>query len=173
MMRETLDEVIDRVAGEMTAVASEPEFTARLESRLAVPSSRAPLWSVTVPVMAAVLVAAVVISTGRRSDAPARDEIPIASDTTRSAPVETSAARAGAVPAVAPALVPAQPRHRARVEVIEPQVPAIAALGAPDVLTVDLLNVQSLTIAPVEFGHLDMADLEVRDIGTEGEFKEQ
>ena len=56
---------------------------------------------------------------------------------------------------------------------IEPAVTPIAALIAPESLNVDDLSFTSLTIAPVEFGHLGLASLEVRELDTSSEPKEQ
>ncbi len=168
MNRETLDEAIDRVASGLTAVPPDPGFARRLDTRLAANSSGLSV-SMGASAIATLVVAAVVISLNRPPDAPSPG-----------APSLPAAVTSSSAPAIsAPAIVtsPVAPGRQAspspRAEVIEPFVPALAALPTPELLNVDALTLESLTIAPVELGELDFARLEVRDIAAIGESKEQ
>ena len=170
MTRETLDEAIDRVASALTAVPPDPGFARRLETRLEARSSGLPLW-IGASAIATVIVAAVAISLNWQPRAPSiEDRSRPAAVASSSGPAVSSAAIV--IPAVA-AERRADASGRPRAEVIEPFVPAIAALSTPELLNVDALAFESLTIAPVEFGELDLASLEVRDLGATGESKEQ
>jgi hypothetical protein len=113
------------------------------------------------------VVAAVVISLNRPPDAPS----PVA-PSLPAAVTSSSAPAISAATIVTPPVAPWRPASP-RAEVIDPFVPALAPLPTPELLNVDALALESLTIAPVEFGELDLPSLEVRDIAATGESKEQ
>lgn len=168
MTRETLDEAIDRVASALTAVPPDPGFARRLDTRLTANSSGLSVW-MGASAIAMVVVAAVVISLNQPPDVPS-PVAPLRPAAVTSSEPPAISATAIVTPPVAPGRqAPASPLA----EVIDPFVPALAALPTPELLNVDALTLESLTIAPVEFGELDLASLEVRDIAAIGESKEQ
>lgn len=166
MMRETMDEAIDRVAAAMTAVPADPGFAARVDARLATRASVAWRWVALPGAAAAVVVAAIAFvlpgndEAARSRPQPARAALPSAAMPVRVIP-----------PPVAALMRPAavrrdgvRPQRDLAAEEDEVFVTRIAALPAPDPLSVDALSLESLSIAPVDVANLDLPVIGVGDI---------
>jgi hypothetical protein len=178
---ETVDETIDRIAAAMTAVPSDPGFAVRLDARLDAEPSRTALGLGTargkalhaIAAAAAAIVVAVItrgVLLEHPAPLPGRPDMLVAAVDWPDVPLSTEL-----VAPVAPASSSrtTRPRRRPDPDRFEPTVPQIAALAAPEALNVDDLSFTSLTIAPVELGHLDLANLEVRQLEAAGDPKEQ
>jgi hypothetical protein len=161
---ERIDETIDRVASELTAVPPDLSFSARLRERLPDPRRR------TTPLLLASAIAALVIAIAmfaryapssppqsppaRAGLAPARDETTIASGPVTSVPdprADTSGdetvGKRGTLAIDLPGMTPA-----------EVDSPVLAAL------VVDELNVDAVDVAPLDITTIEISDI---DIGQE------
>ena len=157
MTNDTLDEAIDRVAATMTAVSADDGFHARFDAQLRAARRFELPW---IGLAAATAAAAAIFVALNLSS------------TTSPLPVVSTPSVASAIPVV-PDVKPstAAPIEElnttsvppARIDVVR-VVPMIAALPHPAEIGVDDLSLNSLTIAPVEVGLLDLANLEVTGI---------
>lgn len=177
MIRETLDEAIDRVAAAMTAVPARPvhreigEGPHREIGKIREFTFLPKLAGLPVLLVAAatVLLAVLVLDRPREMEpAVLESTLPRVNEAARAAPVAPVVETAAPVPA----------RREGTVhEVVEPHIPprpAIAALTEPSGLTVGELNLESLAIAPVEVTDLeDLPSLELSALETirPGEFR--
>ena len=172
-VRERLDETIDRVAAMLTAVPADPGFTERLAPRLVDRGHGSRTgWLMTAAAAAAAIVIAIVFSNGRDERASAPQEAMVTGSPTAPALVERGTAATAQVPTVEP---PSAPRDQAVArseDLEEPRPPSIAALPAPDGIGVDTLHLEALAVMPVDVGEIDLASLEVRQIGGFEESKE-
>lgn len=169
MIRETLDESIDRVATRLTIVPADPEFGTRLETRLERASFRMTPWMVAASMAAAVLVVAAALSF---------DRVPIPEEgrhsvTAAAQPPPPMALNASEVVQQANAVMEvAAGAIRQSVPAAEP-VASIPALALPETLRVEELTLVPLTITPVtDLGLLELGPLELRDIDATVESKE-
>lgn len=152
-MHETLDETIDRVAGEMSAVADDPGLTARVRERM---NGRRRVWLM--PTLAAASVAGIVVIAAALW--PRAEPIPAPPRTSHELAANVAAPTVERVTSPAlegGTLVPSQPAMvDADVEPVEPAPLAIAELtiaplAMPDVAEIAPLQVENLEIAGMEF----------------------
>jgi hypothetical protein len=164
---ETLDETIDRIAGEMTAVSADPAFADRVRPRLS--DGHRPLF---VPVLApATIVSAVVIAIvlWPQNESPARADrelvagsvAPMASlpATVFSALTRLPPRLQGGTFLAADSGAPAAPHGPAvadaQVESAGPDPLAIAELAIPPAVSPDAVSVAPLDVARLEVPELD------------------
>ena len=168
-VRETLDETIDRVAATLTAVPADPGFSERLAPRLA---GRGDGWSnrwlFAAAAAAAVVVLALVVSDRRDQGGTAPQSAPrnaiVSSPTVAPGPVNAAPAVAAEEPMIEQAVLAAAPAPEFIGSDVE-RPPAIAALAAPEGIGVDTLQLEALHVTPVDVGEIDIASLEIREIG--------
>lgn len=150
-MRETLDEAIDRVASTLTAVSADSRLADRLDTRLDERRSRAPIWLMAATATS-VLLATLLMNRPWDVQRPAIEspsKAMTASAAGPSATIEVS------IPIEVGTSTPSsQTRHASRELVMAP-APTIAALTGPPSLSVDELQLESLTITPVDVVHLE------------------
>lgn len=180
MMRETIDESIDRVAAAMTAVPADPGFAARVDARLATPHASVAWpwiwqWIAAPAAAAAVLAAAIVFGpAGRDEDEAAlrpqgaQALLPATAGPVQAVPLQASAH----MQSTGGASARARPGEHVEDEADDPFATRIAALSAPAALSIDALSLESLSIAPVDVADLDLPEIEVGDMPG-GEPKEQ
>ncbi len=167
MTHETLDEMIDRIAGEMTAVSADPGFADRVRPRLS--DRRRPLYAQVLA--AATVVSAVVIASmlWPQNESPARADrelvggsvAPIASlpATVFSASTRLSPRpERGTFPA-AGGVAPVAPHNaavaEAEVESAGPDPLAVAELAIPPAVRPDAVSIVPLDVARLEVPELD------------------
>jgi hypothetical protein len=159
---EHIDETIDRVAAELTAVPADPGFSARLRDQLAHRQHHSARWALA-SATAAVLVAAVVVL--RFYSAPPEDAasgIVIASRGIGAGPVELPLG--GLVGSVRAGLVSAAP-EAGTLPMAPSDSEGEALASEPGALTVSPLVVEPvnlpavLDIAPLEVPHLEIVEI--------------
>jgi hypothetical protein len=166
---ERLDETIDRVAAHLTMVPADPGLAGRIAAQL----EREPRFAWPRLAMASVAVAAVVAAfvfvnnarqapavdvahhatTSPKADEPAQQPADVASARMSPAPSNTATVARRAVGIALPSA-----------EDLLPEMPQLASLASPVTIDVMVLPTDTLTIEPVDFAPLDVADLAVRDI---------
>lgn len=178
-VHETLDERIDRVAAALTAVPADPGFGERLAPRLA---GQGREWGnrwLFAAAAAAVVVLALVVNDRRdqggtappsASQSGPQSEI-ASSPTFAPGPVTAAHAIAAEEPMVEQAASTAAPAPEFIGSDVE-RPPAIAALATPDGIGVDTLQLEALHVTPVDVERIDIASLEIREIGALEEPKE-
>ena len=171
-IHETLDERIDRVAASLTAVPADPGFGERLAPRLAgLDREWSHRWLFTAAAAAAVVVLALVVSDRGDQRGLAPQSAVLTSPTIAPGQVNAAPAIAAEQPVVEQAVSAVAPAP----EYIDSEVerpPAIAALAAPDGIGVDTLQLEALHVTPVDIGQIEVASLEIREIGALEEPKE-
>jgi len=174
--REALDDTIDRVAAELTAVAADPTLAGRITARLESPPRSTFGWRLAIGAVAtgaAVMVAAFVLNT---PPSPATNDEPVAQALSLPAPspetgVSVTATRTPDSPMRDRGrLAPVVRRASARDPL--PEFRQIDALSSPAMLAVEDLSTDSLTVAPVDITPLYVADLIVGDVSGRQEPKE-
>jgi hypothetical protein len=170
MIRETLDEAIDRVAATLTTRPPDAAAAARLQERLASDTRRVPLW-LAVPAAAAVVTLAVMASLLRAPTPSVTESVAespgAAAAVTQAGDIVMSASRPAPVTRVA-----RQPRTRVDHGAGEAD-PAIPLVPPPTPLVIEELTFEPLWVAAVELDALDVAVLEVPEIESVGELREQ
>ena len=172
MTRETIDDAIDRVAGELTAAAADAAFVARLRLRLE-RGPRVPVGWRAIGVAIAVVLLAVLASLFRSDTSVPR--VPADSLTANDVPhAPTVASAEAAVPDLMTATAPVTPRAPDTRRIVEPPVDphAIAALPAQRVLDVAHLQLEPLSVSPVDLSSLEITGLSMNDPGSIEEPKE-
>lgn len=170
---ERLDETIDRVAGTMTSVASDPALVARIARRLEADASQAPSWprlGFAAAGVAAAVIVAIVVLTDQRGPQPREAAARNAPGASHPA-VATQPSTPAADRIAHTVDRPARPR-RARSITHEAQVPQIAALPSPELLSVDGIATDPLTVFPVDLAPLDLANLALTDADSPADPKE-
>jgi hypothetical protein len=166
---ETLDETIDRVAAALTAVPADPGFGARLAARLDASARGSWTWTVAAAGAAAIALAMAIVRLDP-SVAPIQQAraigsaTPFAEAVAAVAPVPASTSTASTATA-APAMARVRTTVRAASEAPAMSVPAIAALPDVETIGVDVLTLRDLQLAPVDVTQLDIATLEIPQIG--------
>jgi len=159
---ERLDEAIDRVASAMTAVAADPQFSARLSGRLHRRAGNIAPLALAASACAVVVLGALVIfqptadqpallPNARQAATPSIE----AADVRVAAPAEAVVIAASSSPVISSA--------------------ATEAAGPDDTvpaLSIAALTLEPLTLTDVDVSSLDMASLELPDINAGGEPKE-
>ena len=169
MTRETLDETIDRVAGEMTAVPSDAAFVARLRAEFDRPQPRSGVWTACIAFAVLALAIAPVLFRSRGAvpsamPAPAVASVP---------PVESRPAIAATMPAPS-GTGRAMPGARvpARIDRAANGLATIPALPTPADLDLAHLELEPLDIAPADVSSLELPDISIAGLGSTGDPKE-
>jgi hypothetical protein len=166
---ESLDEAIDRVAAQLTMVPADPSLAGRIAERLDTHSSFGwPRLALASAAVVATGIAIVLFNDGR--EMPASDAARVA--TAVNAPGVSAALRevpSNNVPSAVAAVAQTTARMRARraaaaAEEPLPEMRQLDSLASPVTIDVAMLPTDTLSIAPVDFAFLDVADLAVRDI---------
>ena len=162
MKNERIDETIDRVAAELTAVTSDASFSVRLSDRLAAPRRRtAPL--ILVPTTAALVVAVALFARYAASTPPER---PSARTGLEATPREAAivSAPSGSIPDAIENAADRKSLGKGAIidgSAVQPFVSPEVDNPALAVLVVDELNLDPVDVAP-----LGIATLEISDIDT-------
>lgn len=163
MIEDNNDKAIERVARALTAVPPDSAFTTRLLARLDRPRTPFAVW-LAVPAAIALVVLVGIKVAPRTNDAPMQRPTAVDRDrlATSSPTSDVQHARvASGSPTMSATHMPSRVPRRSRRVVVEAEVPAIAALTAPDQLHIDDLTFEPLTVSSVELGLLDLTNLEV------------
>ena len=160
---ETLDEAIDRVAASLTAVPADPSFAMRLQSRMQA-RPRIEL-NVLAGTLAAAALAVFVLVMWRTSDV-SKIEIDRTAAVLPATPPPVAIA---SPPVTSPAAsrVTAQATENVTAsasQIADVSAPMIAPLPTPQLLAVEALRVDPLTVAPVEVEALKLTDLTLAPI---------
>lgn len=176
MTRETLDETIDRVANEITAVPEEATFVARLRPQLDEPVRQA--FGLRTLIAATCVLALAVAAGLMRHNDPGTGRVPvIQSENAR--PVSPSAQTArsegdrveqhGRAVAAPDRGTVAVPRVEIEHEVAESAIPA---LSDPSLLDLAHLQLDHLVVEPVEVSSIEIPEISVPGLGASEEPKE-
>jgi len=173
--RETLDETLDRVARDLTAVARDATFVARLRPQLDAPvrHGSALRTFAAAACMLAVATAAVLL---RNSDSGTRALTSI-NRPASAAPAATAIEGVGATSELfAPRVEAVTTSNRAASTGLDTDhsrlESTIPALSSPPELDVAHLELDPLVVHPVDVSGLEIAGLSVTDLGAAGEPKE-
>lgn len=172
MKNEHLDELIDRVAAELTAVSADPGFTGRLRARLHPRRARLSVSLLVVASAAAVLVAAVAMTLPGRLGESRQDNRPVASGA--APPVVTSSPNALlAEPTPRPATRESDGNVRVRPRDIDVLEPPPLAMADSEATAIAPLAIEPLALPTVpELDPLDVPALEIAEIGASSDAKE-
>jgi hypothetical protein len=157
---ETLDEAIDRVAASMTMVSGDVTLSSRVRAGMANAKRSGAVWGFVVAGSIAAAVLAIVVMDQRGA--------PIASGTnapgvTAVDPPRVLQSSRGAEPITQPVQRELSSDSTIAVRRDAPE-PSIPALALPEALNLEGLEMQSLSIAPVELDLLEVATLAVSEI---------
>lgn len=174
MIRETLDETLDRVANEITAVPPDVALVARLRPQLDESVGQPFGWRTLVAatcVLALALAASLVrhndAGTRRASEAPPALVRPLPLEAERA--VDANVARAGHEEQSIGAATAGQAHVRMEHPVVESAIPA---LPVPPAIDLAHLQLDPLVVDAVNFSRIELADISVTDLGAAGEPKE-
>lgn len=173
-MRETLDETLDRVANQITAVPQDATFVARLRPHLDASGRQ---LSGLHTLIAATCVLALAVGLMRSSDPGTRRSSPIQTASARPAAPPAQTARSESEPVDRQALratttdraTAAVPRSEIEHTVA---VSAIPALPAPPIIDLAHLQLDGLVVEPVEVSSIEIPEISVADLRMSEEPKE-
>jgi len=173
--RETLDETLDRVANEITAVPPDAAFVARLRPQLDESVGQPFGWRTLVAatcVLALALAASLVrhddAGTRRASEAPPAIVRPLPLEAERAVDASVARAEGHEEPSIG-AATGGRTHVRMEQPIVESGIPAL-----PVPLTIDLAHLQldPLVVDPVDFSRIEIADISVTGLGASEEPKE-
>lgn len=169
---ELLDDLIDRIAADLTHAPHDPGYGERLAARLDRLSR--PIWPWMPVAAATVLIAGALILPRGRVATPEQATVESAS-ADRGAPQEASGgdpdattSASGRTVRASAAPVSSRPAGRAGGPTL-----SIPALEPPPLLALDALGVEALSVAAVDVGLLDVETLAIEELMLDSESKEQ
>jgi len=173
--RETLDETLDRVANEITAVPPDVAFVARLRPQLDESVGQPFGWRTLVAAtcVVALAVAANLVrhngaGTRRASEAPPAVVRPLPLEAERAVDANVARAKGHEEPSIGSATA-----GRAHVRMEHPVAEsAIPALTVPPTIDLAHLQLDPLVVDPVDFSRIEIADISVTGLGASEEPKE-
>ena len=157
---ETLDEAIDRVAASMTMVSADATLPSRVRARMTKDERSNAVWGFLVAGSLAAAVLAIVVTDQRETTITPRKDAPTATLVNALPALPSSRV---SEPSTESLGVRIRPDSTVAIRGAAPE-PLIPALALPDALSLEDLEMQSLSIAPVEVDLLEVATLAVADI---------